>query len=56
MKFSYLSFDLLCSVFSCSVLNLFLNSNMYLSHISVVQKGPVIVSGGCCSFVVFSLA
>ena len=45
-KFSYLSFGVPFSVFSCSVSNLFLNSTTYLSHISVVEKGPVIVFGG----------
>ena len=53
-KFSYSSFGVLFSVFSCSVSNLFLNSNTYLFLISVFQKGPIIVFGGRCSFDVFS--
>ena len=35
-KFSYSSFGVLFSVFSCSVSNLFLNSNTYLSLISLL--------------------
>ena len=35
-KFSYSSFGVLFSVFSCSVLNLFLNSNTYLSLTSLL--------------------
>ena len=45
-KFSYSSFGVPFSVFSCSVSILFLNSNTYLSLISVVKKVPVIVCGG----------
>ena len=36
MKFSYSSFGVLFSVFSCSVSNLFLNSNTYLSLTSLL--------------------
>ena len=35
-KFSYSSFGVLFSVFSCSVSNLFLNSNTYLSLTSLL--------------------
>ena len=37
-KFSYLSFGVPFSVFSCSVSNLFLNSNTYLSLISLLLR------------------
>ena len=38
MKFSYSSFGVPFSVFSCNVLNLFLNSNTYLSLISLLLR------------------
>ena len=37
-KFSYSSYGVPFSVFSCSVLNLFLNSNTYLSLISLLLR------------------
>ena len=37
-KFLYSSFGVLSSVFSCSVLNLFVNSNTYLSLLSLLFK------------------
>ena len=37
-KFSYSSFGVLFSVFSCTVSNLFLNSTTYLSFISVLLR------------------
>ena len=49
-KFSYSSFGVLFSVLSCSVFDLFLNSNTYLTLISLL----FIVFGGRCSFCVFS--
>ena len=39
-KFSYSSFGVPFSVFSCSASNLFLNSNAYLSLISLLSSGP----------------
>ena len=48
-KFSYPSFRVRISVFSCSASNLFLHAYGYLSLISlVVKKGQVIVFGGRC--------
>ena len=47
MKFSYSSFGVCISVFSCSASNLFLNANTYLSLISLLlRRAPVIVYGG----------
>ena len=48
-KFSYSSFGVPFSVFSCSVSNLFLTFNTYLFLISLLLSyGPVIVFGGRC--------
>ena len=47
-KFSYLSFGVCVSVF-CSVLNLFLSANIYLSLISLLISRAQSVYSGCCS-------
>ena len=50
-KFSYLSFGVCVSDFSCSTLNLFLSVNIYLSLISLLLSRDhkmVIAYGDCC--------
>ena len=49
MKFSYPSFGVCVSVFSCSASNLFLSFNAYVSLISLLLSRDQSVYTGCCS-------
>ena len=49
-KFSYSSFGVCVSVFSCSALNLFLSfQRIFISNMPVIKQGAVIVYSGCSS-------